>query len=411
MSSRTSSSTHSAWKLLPYGQAAGLLPEVAPAPQSQETCPLAEAVGRVLASPLVLDRDEPPVSRSAMDGWAVRSEDGTAPRSIRGVVFAGTEEFPPVGPGEAVAVMTGGTVPEGADAVVPIEQASAEENLLALDVAPTLGKHIRRAGEMGSAGRVLLPVGHRLRSTDVVAAAGSGADPLAVFPRPQVAILATGDEVIPWTEQPSDSQVRDSNRLAAVLQSHSAGAEVISQTHIPDDPAAIAVQVDSALEQADLLVTLGGVSVGRRDHLPQVFAEAGVECLFHGVAMQPGKPLWAGRRGSTFVLGMPGNPVSSFVAFELFAVPLLRALAGEHSPGARTMELGIAAEAVQSGSRDLFLLASLVEGEDSSCPRLRPRPAMGSGDWTAFAGAEALLHLPASTSVAVGEPLSFLRLG
>ena len=417
MHSPTSSKKRSGWNLLPYGEAAAHLPALVSEPTNQEKCELLAAQGRVLAQDLRLDRAEPPLPRSAMDGWALRSEDGTNPRRLRGVIYAGTEEAPPLGVGEAIAVMTGGTVPVGADAVVPVELAREQDGSLVLNQGeqiPALqaGQHVRNAGEMGEVHRLLLPKGHRLQAADLIAAGGCGAEPLAVFSRPKVAIFSTGDEVVPWGSAPASHQVRDSNRLGAVLQAQQAGAEVVLHGHIADDPKELAKQISKALDGVDLIITLGGVSVGRRDHLPRVFVEAGVTRLFHGVAMQPGKPLWAGRHGNTFVLGMPGNPVSSFVAFELFAVPLLHALGGEIRPGPRSFEPGLAAETVQSRGRDLFLPALLLPTTCSSgLPQVQPCPGMGSGDWTVLAGAQALLHVPPLSKIEPGQALSFLRLG
>jgi len=350
-----------------------------------------------------------------MDGFAVRSADGLAPRRLRGTVYAGSTELPEVGPGEAVAVMTGGTVPAGADTVVPVEEARVDgvegaRRPLA-ETTPEPGRHVRPAGEMGARGRRILAAGRVLALPDLVAAAGCGADPLPVRPRPRVRVLSTGDEVVAWTTVPETHQVRDSNRLGAILQLERAGARVLGSGRVPDRPGELRAAVEAALEDADLVVTIGGVSMGEKDHLPGVFAALGVERLFHGVRVQPGKPVWGGHRQGCFVLGLPGNPVSSFVILELLAVPLIRALAGARVEAReRPLEAGLAGAAARSRGRERYLPAALeVDGEGRVL--VTPRPATGSGDWTSLAGAQALLRLPEHAVIAPGDPVRFLRLG
>ncbi|RMH04151.1 MAG: molybdopterin molybdenumtransferase MoeA [Planctomycetota bacterium] len=403
---------HRGHRLLPLEQAARLLlAEVRPL-SGEEFLPLAQAVGRVLARPVALDRPEPPVPRSAMDGYAVRSGDGADPRRLRGAVHAGTPGRAEVGAGEAVAVMTGGTVPAGADAVVPVERARLDGELLRLDEPPEPGRHVRAAGEMGPTGRVLLEPGRRLRPEDLAAAAGCGLDPIPVRPRPRCAVLSTGDEVVPWTERPEPHQVRDGNRLASILQLARAGGEVVLDRHLPDRPEDLRAAAAEALAGGiDLLITIGGVSMGEKDHLPEVFADLGVERLFHGVSVQPGKPVWAGRRGPALVLGLPGNPLSSFVILELLAAPVLRRLGGETGvPELPVFEAGRCLGEAAAKKRPRFLTASL-EPSAAGLPGVRPRPQQGSGDWTALAEADALLALPPGARVRPGDPVEFLRLG
>ncbi|MFQ5750237.1 MAG: molybdopterin molybdotransferase MoeA [Planctomycetota bacterium] len=333
---------------------------------------------------------------------------------MRATVLAGSAESPPVGPGEAVEVMTGGTVPSGADAVVPVEhtriRGEGAKRILELETDPRPGANVRAAGEMGPRGRVLLEAGRRLTLEDLVAAAGCGADPLAVHPRPRVAVLSTGDEVVSWRQNPGPHQVRDSNRLATALGLGRAGGEVVICDRVKDEAPAIRAAVERALEEACLIVTIGGVSMGRKDLLPGIFEGLGVDRLFHGVKIQPGKPVWAGRKGSRLVLGLPGNPVSALVILELFAVPLLARLSGGTPQVPRGLEAGIAGGSVRSRFRPRFLPASLEPGTEGGPPRTTPRPQSGSGDWTALAGAQALLFLPPETAVEPGRPVSFLRL-
>ncbi|TAH35261.1 MAG: molybdopterin molybdenumtransferase MoeA [Planctomycetota bacterium] len=401
---------HKGRELLSYPAALALLArEVQTLARPAEPVPLLAALGRVLRAPVALDRDEPPVARSAMDGYAVRSADGGAPRRLAGTVYAGTAESVPVGPGEAVAVMTGGTLAPGADAVVPVELTQPAGGLVQVQAAPKPGQNVRRAGEMGAAGRVLLQPGRVLTAADLSAAAGCGADPLPVAPRPRVAILSSGDEVVAWTQQPQPHQVRDSNRLAAALQAQRAGGEVVASRRVPDHLEELRAALAGALERADLIVTIGGVSMGEKDLLPQAFAALDVEELLHGVSVQPGKPVWVGRRGDQWVLGLPGNPVSAYVILELFGVPMLRRLAGAAQELPRALEAGRAGGPARAGGRERFLAADLRVSAAGEVV-VTARPEAGSGDWTCLALAEALLHVPADTRLQAGDPVRFLRL-
>lgn len=402
---------HKGRELLAYAEAVRLLDaDLAPLARPAERVPLLQAAGRVLAEALRLDRDEPPVARSAMDGYAVRSADGREPRQLAGSVYAGSAELPAVGTGAAAEVMTGGSIPPGADAVVPVELTRRENGAILLLEAPAVGQHVRAAGEMGRRGRVVLEPGRRLRPGDLSIAAAVGADPLSVRPRARVRVLATGDEIVPWTAAPAPHQVRDSNRAGAVARLQDLGADVVGSGHLPDEVEALTRGLRAALDDSDLLVTIGGVSMGKKDFLPEVLETLGVREVVHGVAIQPGKPVWIGRRAATWVLGLPGNPVSSFVILELFGRRIVEALQGAAGPSAEQALLpGAAARALQSRARALWLPCRL-QPQAGEPPRLDPLPWTGSGDWTCLAGAQALAHLPPESAVAAGAPLRYLSL-
>lgn len=304
--------------------------------------------------------------------------------------------------------MTGGTVAPGADTVVPVEQTRVEGSTLHLEAAPSLGRHVRRAGEICAADELLLPAGTLLGAGDAVVLAGCGADPVPVRPRPTVAILATGDEVVPWTSMPEPHQVRDSNRLGLGLQVARSGGQVVSSEHRPDVDHALREQVGLGLERADLLITLGGVSMGDRDLMPDLFEDLGVEQLFHGVAIQPGKPVWVGFREDRWVLGLPGNPVSAFVVFELIGVPLLRRLLGIE-PAVRPVHPATAGGEAGAHGRERWFPSRLAA--DGQVLRATPVVSTGSGDWTGLAGCDALLRVPAHSSVGAGECVDVLPLG
>lgn len=397
--------------MLTYAAASAVLAgEAQPLARAPELLPLAEAGGRILAEALRLDRDEPPFPRSAMDGYAVASADGAAPRRIAGVVHAGTPAPAPLQRGEAVAVMTGGTVPPGADCVVPVEQARVANGELQLDAAPVSGRHLRRAAEIGHAGRIVLEPGARLGSGELMIAAACGADPVRVRARVRAAVVSTGDEVVPWQDQPLPHQVRDANRLGAASRLAALGAEIVHQSHLPDEADALSAGLARALSGADLLVTIGGVSMGEKDLLPASFAALGVHQMVHGVALQPGKPVWIGRGGTTWVVGLPGNPLSSFVVTELFLRPLLARLAGGAAqPWPHPLLPAVTASEVRSRGRELWIPARL-EARNSELPLLRIADWKGSGDWSALAGTNALASLPPHTALAAGAHIRYLPL-
>ena len=402
---------HKGRDLLAYAEAVSLLGrDLRPLDRVTETVPLLQAAGRVLAAALHLDRDEPPVARSAMDGYAVRSLDASETRRLVGSVYAGTAELPQLGPGDAAEVMTGGSIPPGADAVVPVELAHQEAGSLRLMETPIAGQHVRQAGEMGRRGRVVLEPGRRLRHGDLGIAAAVGAEVLLLRPRPRVTVISTGDEVVPWQTTPAPHQVRDSNRVSAVLRLQDLGAEIVRQVHLPDEVKPLEHGLRTALHDSDLVVTIGGVSMGKKDFLPGILAGLGVVDVLHGVAIQPGKPVWIGRRDQTWVLGLPGNPVSSFVILELFGRRMVQAMLGESGGMSQPSLLpGTLGRALRSRARALWLPSRLLP-QTEGLPRLDPLPWMGSGDWTCLADAQALVHLAPDTALAAEAPIQYLPL-
>lgn len=389
---------------------------------STETLPLEQCLGRVLAQEVAMDRDEPPVCRSAMDGFALRSEDGEGPRQIVGTYYAGTAGDTPLKGGQAVAVMTGGTVPSGADAVVPVERTTVEGETLKIEAAPKAGQHVRQKGEMGQVGRVILRPGQRLTAADLGALAGCGTDPVLVYRQPKAIVLATGDEVIPLQQLPESHQVRDSNRLLAAMQLGSFGAEVLEHHHVKDEPEALKAAVSDALSKADLVITIGGVSMGEKDYLPQVFQDCCVEKLFHKIALQPGKPVWAGATAKQVVLGLPGNPISSFVVLELLGRLVIDRLSACDRIYPRPLRAAKLQGRARCRARPRLLPARLLDPGQAwptdadalnpadILPQIRVVQESGSGDWTSLASAEALLYLPPFSDVSDGQVVHYLPL-
>jgi molybdopterin molybdotransferase len=295
--------------------------------------PLAEAHGSVLAADVAAPMDLPPFTSSAMDGFAVRSTDvaGAAPDrpvalSLAGAVRMGFPADSGVGPGQAVAVPTGGVVPEGADAVVPIEQTVPEADRVLVLTPASAGRYVRRAGEDVPAGEVLVPGGKRLLAADLGLLASAGVASVPVHPRARVGILSTGDELVDPGAPLGPGRIPDANAATlhgCVLE---AGGVPVDLGRVPDDPAALARALTGA-EGVDVLVSSGGVSVGERDPVKAAFGARG-DVEFLEVAMQPGKPQAFGAVGGRPYFGLPGNPVSVFVSFEVFVRPALMTMMG-----------------------------------------------------------------------------------
>lgn len=306
-------------------------------PLPAERVALAQADGRVLAAEVVAPEDLPPRPRGVMDGYAVRAKDSfgasdAVPAFLRvvGAVPMG-EVFPgAVAPGEAVAISTGGVLPDGADAVVMVEytqEGEGGELEVHKGVAP--GDNVLRAGDDVRRGERLLPAGRRLRPQDVAALAAFGIVEVAVHRRPRVGILSTGNEIVPPEAAPRPGQVRDMNQLALAAQVRRAGAEAVCAGIVRDDAAELAAAVRRLCAECDAVMLSGGSSVGTRDLTAGVFAAAGATIVFHGISVRPGKPTILARAGDKPILGMPGVPVSAMVIFDAFVRPLVWRLGGE----------------------------------------------------------------------------------
>ena len=309
-----------------------VLSQVAPLAPLQ--LPLTEAYGCVVAEDVVATHDLPAFASSAMDGFAVRSADasgasGSKPVELKiaGRAVIGKRPEATVGGGEAVRIATGAPIPAGADAVVPIENADAAGDLVRVFEAPAAGSHVRPAGEDVTEGDVLVPAGTRIGSPELGLLANSGHPHPIVHPRPRVVVLSTGDELIPPTETPSFGQVRDANAYTIFGALRDAGAMPVMAGIVHDDVDALKESVFSYLVQADAFVSSGGVSVGERDVVKAAFFRRG-EIDFFRVAMQPGMPQGFGQIEGKPYWGLPGNPVSVFVSFEIFVRPAILKMMG-----------------------------------------------------------------------------------
>lgn len=385
---------------------AAILASVAPLPS--EPVAVADAAGRVLAEDVRAATDVPRFENSAMDGFAVRGEASSGPLRIVGEARAGAPAAVAVGPGEAVRISTGAPLPAGADAVVPIEQTVVDGDTVTPTAPVAPGQHVRHPGEDLRSGQRVLAAGTALTAGALSVAVGAGVGAVACARRPRVAILCTGDELRPPGAALGPGEIHNSNGPMLAALARDAGAEVTSAAIVPDDRAATEAALAAALDgPLDLLVLSGGVSVGPHDHVKPALAALGVQERFWRVDLQPGKPTWFGVRGRQLVLGLPGNPVSSFVTFALFARPALRALQGADPLPAR--EQATLTREVPRRRRTQALRVSLTASDG----RLRavPTGAQGSHVTASLLAADALAFVAAGTGVvAAGETVPIERL-
>ena len=370
---------------------------------------LADAWGRVAATPLTARVTQPPQDVSAMDGFALRAADGTEGAKLRvaGTSPAGHPWAGTLQPGEALRLFTGSIMPAGADAVLLQEDAEEAEGVVTVRERVTAGRHIRRAGQDFAAGDVLVPAGRRLTARDVGLAASGNLPWLAVHRRPRVAILATGDEIALPGEPIPPGGIVSSNAHALAAFIRAAGAEPLVLPIAPDDADAIAA---AASVPADLLVTTGGASVGAHDLVQQGLARRGLAVDFWKIAMRPGKPLMFGRMGETPVLGLPGNPVSALVCAVLFLYPALARLGGRADATLPTETARLGAALPENDRRADHLRARLAPGEDGR-PVATAFARQDSALLRLFADADALiLRPPHAPAVSAGDAVEIIRL-
>jgi len=303
-------------------------------PMPLEMVPLDEVLGRTLASPVVAAGDVPPFASSAMDGFAVRSQDvgkGSTTLKVVGHIAAGDPGGQRVEPGTCMEIMTGAPFPEGADAVAPIEWVKERSgDIVTFDRFPERYKHVRPAAEDVRIGQEVFSAGEIITPAVVGMLATLGVDPVPVRRAPRVRVISTGSEIVSPSMVPGPGQIRNSNGPSLRAQVLVAGGHCTSYEHADDDPAAIAELLASGPE-ADLIIFSGGVSVGDHDHVKRVLDDAGADMLFWKVRQRPGKPLAFGKLGSALFLGLPGNPVSSAMCFEIYGRSLIERMLGRRT--------------------------------------------------------------------------------
>src|SRR5205809_4784454 len=328
-----------------------------------EALPYDAALGRVLAEDARARVDLPPFDSSAMDGFALRSADTPGRLPVAHRIAAGSPAPRALDAGEAMGVATGGAVPAGADAVIPFECVVEHDNTIEIEQAVEVGANVRPAGGDVRAGEKVVEAGARLGARHLAALAAAGVSEVQVARRPRAAVVVTGSELRPPGEPLAPGQIYEANGILLEGQLRSSGAEVERSGSVVDEEAAHRDALARGLE-ADVLVTSGGVSVGPHDLVRSILAELGVEEVFWGVSVKPGKPLAFGVRGSTLVFGLPGNPVSSLVSAELFVRPALLALQGALAPGPAFQEGRLAAGVQRNAQRDQFLRARTLVSEN-----------------------------------------------
>ena len=377
-------------------------------PPAQQPSPLSDSLGRVLAQEIRADRPYPPFDRSIRDGFAVRAGEvfhGARLRSI-GELKAGDVPKLSVVPGTCVHIMTGAAVPSGADAVVMIEHTRADGELIEFDRTIARGQHIVPRGSEAAAGGVLLRAGSRLGFAEIAVAAQAGAVQLSVFRKPRVAILSTGDEVVPAQTKPGDFQIRNSNAYSLAAQVTLAGGEPVVLVNAKDSEEDLREKATQGLKE-DLLILSGGVSAGKYDLVEKVLRGLGAEFFFDAVAIRPGKPTVFGICAGKPVLGLPGNPISTMVTFELFGSLAVQMLAGTEAPPLRFLEARLGESLDEKTGLAHFLPAKLSWPSGSAT--VAPLHWQGSGDLAAAARCNCFAYIPADRGqLAAGESVSVL---
>ncbi|MGX4804520.1 molybdopterin molybdotransferase MoeA [Bradyrhizobium guangdongense] len=383
-------------------------------PLPEEMIALDEAFHRVLARDVAARRTQPPQAMSAMDGYAVRAADAArvdAQLTVIGEVAAGRPFAGAVGAGEAVRIFTGGVVPDGADAVVIQEDTVTDGKRVTIKEAATRGRHIRPAGIDFHEGDVLLRQGTRLTDRGLALAAGMNHPQLPVRRRPKVAILATGDELVMPGTTPGHGQIVYSNGYALHALARSEGADTIDLGVAADTLEATTAGIRRARQSgADILITTGGASVGDHDLVQQALQDEGTSMAFWKIAMRPGKPMMHGRLGAMRVIGLPGNPVSSYVCGFLFMVPLIRALSG-HSLVHHCRERAVLGRDVRANDQREDYLRARLEVRDDGTLIAVPVDHQDSSLLANLAAAQALLvRPPFAPKAEAGAPCEVLRL-
>ena len=372
---------------------------------------LRDAAGRVLAKPIVARAPFPPFAASAMDGYAVAitSFVGEGPWSLEVSAESRMGQLPaPLVRGTACRIFTGAPVPAGADTVVMQEDVTRDGARAVFRGAPDRAAHIRQAGEDLAAGAIALEAGVRLGAFQLALAASLDHPELVVAERPRVTILCTGDELRAPGEPPRPGSIAESNAIGLSLLAAQAGASVSVAPLVGDDLPATRAAVARGLVTSDLLLTVGGVSVGDHDVVRPALEQAGVALDFWKVAIKPGKPLALGRAGRVRVLSLPGNPASSMVTFVLFGLPLLRMMQGDQNPLPTTLRARLGSPITRKPGRLEFLRSRLVMKGDALT--IVPLSNQASGAVTSMAWSDALAIVPAeATSLAEGEVLDVLR--
>jgi molybdopterin molybdotransferase len=379
-----------------------------------EKVTLLASLGRVLAEAIVAPRDIPPWANSAMDGFALQSAETAGAASDRpvalkvvGTIPAGALPSRPLSGGEAIRIFTGAPLPEGADSVIPQEEVAVENGRVLVRRPVGVGECVRPSGEDVRAGEEVLAIGSEITPAEIGLLASLGRSTVEVYHRPRVAILSTGDELVDIDREQGPGKIINSNSYSLMAQVLEAGGVPVNLGIAPDNLAMIEERLRWGLS-ADLLVSSAGVSVGDYDFVREALEQAGATLHLWQVAMRPGKPITFGMAGHTPVFGLPGNPVSAMVTFELFVRPALRKMAG-HRQLARTLLAARAAEPIENpGQRRSYLRVTLHKDGDALYARLTGN--QGSAILKSMTQADGLAVVPPDTTIASGGPVSVIPL-
>jgi molybdopterin molybdotransferase len=402
--------------LLPLDEAIDIVTQTALAlreshPPDTRVTTIWEASGFVIATDVRADRPMPPFDKSMMDGFAVRAADlvgASTELVVVDEIAAGEVPGREVGPGEAIAIMTGAPIPVGADAVVVVERTQREGERVIVQGTIGVGANIARLGSQVAEGEIVVERGRIIESLTAGVLASFGAHEVPVYRRPRMTVIATGDELVSVEETPGPAQIRDSNRKTLMALGEAEWCRVVDGGIAKDDRHELARNIRDGLD-GDVLVLSGGVSAGSYDHVRECLEAEGVEILFHQIAIKPGKPVLFGRTARTLVFGLPGNPVSSYVTAMLLLVPAVRILG--RRPDARSWYLDL--PLVERGldatqGRTTFHPADLVR-LDGDALGVRPRAWDGSADHVAYARASVLIRRDPQASAAMpGEHVRVL---
>jgi molybdopterin molybdotransferase len=374
-----------------------------------ESIAVQRALDRVLAEEIATAGDVPPFPCSAMDGYAVRSGPSGRRLLLAGESRAGAPSTHTLAPHEAIRISTGGAVPAGADAVIRQEDVTADDGEVVLHADVEPGNNVRPAGDDMQVGTIALTAGTRLRVPELGVAVAAGAGMLAVSARPRVAVLCTGDELVAPGEPLGPGEIHNSNAPMLIALATRCGATTTPAERLKDDLGETERTIAAALETADVTVISGGMSVGPHDHVRPALKSLGVQELFWGVALQPGKPTALGVRGDRIVFGLPGNPVSAVVTFSLFAVPALLALQGDSAQNTYDSEAELAQAIPRNPRRDQAIRVKLEHTGTTTLAH--PTGPQGSHIITSLLLADALAVIPAGEGeLAAGTRIELLSL-
>lgn len=394
---------------IPVETAIGRIMEVAGKPEETETLGLFQALGRVLAEDITAVIPQPPFTRSPLDGYALRAEDieGAGPQNpvllpVADYIPAGGIAAQPLPKGSAARIMTGAPVPEGADCIIRQEDTDqgAEQAAFYKSVKP--GQNICCQGEDIAVGEVLVSAGTRLTFAHLGVLAGQGLECVSVYPRAKVAVMATGDELVPCGRPLLPGQIYDSNCMMLAARLVEMGAEPVMCPSGADDPEKLAVLTDQLLRQYPLVITTGGVSVGQKDYMPEVAARVGTRMLFHGIAAKPGSPVLAAERDGSVLLALSGNPFASVATFELLAVPALAKIAGESRWKALRVTARLDGDFPKGSEMRRFVRAKIEGGSVTV-----PEKGHSSGGIGSLAGCNCLIDIPGGSGpLAAGDEVT-----